>query len=410
MISFKKGAKDLGKGRKIIAILSAIVIIAYIIWAIYLLIVHPVDTYVISQGTISQEDETVGYIIRNEKVQKSENNSNGIYAIASEGQRVAIEEPIFRYYSDNEKEITAQMNDLNYKIQDLLEQEKGVTSADIKAIENQIEEKIENINTLSNYQEISEYKKNIDTLISKKINFIGDVSENKEIKNLVKERNALENKLKNGSEYQKAPMSGVVSYRVDGLEESLTPELFDIINEQYLDGLDLKTGQIISASNECGKVIDNFKCYIAVTMNSKEAKEAKVNDTVQIRISNKEEENAKIIQINEESGKRTIIFQINKMSEDLINHRKIAVDVIWWDISGLKVPNQALMQENGLYYVTRNKAGVQSKILVKVKKQTDKYSIIESYKNEELQELGYSAQEIKNYKKISNYDEIMINN
>ena len=410
MISFKKGAKDLGKGRKIIAILSAIVIIAYIIWAIYLLIVHPVDTYVISQGTISQEDETVGYIIRNEKVQKSENNSNGIYAIASEGQRVAIEEPIFRYYSDNEKEITAQMSDLNYKIQDLLEQEKGVTSADIKAIENQIEEKIENINTLSNYQEISEYKKNIDTLISKKINFIGDVTENKEIKNLVKERNALENKLKNGSEYQKAPMSGVVSYRVDGLEESLTPELFDIINEQYLDELDLKTGQIISASNECGKVIDNFKCYIAVTMNSKEAMEANVNDTVQIRISNKEEEKAKIIQINEESGKRTIIFQINKMSEDLINHRKIAVDVIWWDISGLKVPNQALTQENGLYYVTRNKAGVQSKILVKVKKQTDKYSIIESYKNEELQELGYSAQEIKNYKKISNYDEIMINN
>ena len=400
----------MGKGRKIIAILSAIVIIAYIIWAIYLLIVHPVDTYVISQGTISQEDETVGYIIRNEKVQKSENNSNGIYAIASEGQRVAIEEPIFRYYSDNEKEITAQMNDLNYKIQDLLEQEKGVTSADIKAIENQIEEKIENINTLSNYQEISEYKKNIDTLISKKINFIGDVTENKEIKNLVKERNALENKLKNGSEYQKAPMSGVVSYRVDGLEESLTPELFDIINEQYLDELDLKTGQIISASNECGKVIDNFKCYIAVTMNSKEAKEAKFNDTVQIRISNKEEENAKIIQINEESGKRTIIFQINKMSEDLINHRKIAVDVIWWDVSGLKVPNQALTQENGLYYVTRNKAGVQSKILVKVKKQTDKYSIIESYKNEELQELGYSAQEIKNYKKISNYDEIMVNN
>ena len=78
--------------------------------------------------------------------------------------------------------------------------------------------------------------------------------------------------------------------------------------------------------------------------------------------------------------------------------------------SGLKVPNQALIQEKGLYYVIRNKAGVQSKILVKVKKQTDKYSIIESYKNEELQELGYSAQDIRNYKKINNYDEIVINN
>ena len=73
-------------------------------------------------------------------------------------------------------------------------------SADIKAIENQIEGKIENLNKLNNYQEINEAKKDIDTLISKKIRFIGDVTENKEIKNLVKERNSLESKLKKGSE------------------------------------------------------------------------------------------------------------------------------------------------------------------------------------------------------------------
>lgn len=400
----------MGKGQKIIAILSTIVIAAYITYAIYLLIVHPTDTYVITQGTISQEDECVGYIIRDEQVKKSENYQNGIYAITSEGQKVAINEPIFRYYSDTEKQITAQINDINYKIQDLLEKDKNVTSADIKAIENQIEDKIENMNTLNNYQEISEYKKNIDTLISKKINFIGDVTENKEIKNLIKERKVLENQFKNGTEYQRAPKSGIVSYRVDGFEDKLSPANLNSINEQYLNSLDLKTGQIISASNDCGKVIDNFKCYIAITMNSKEAKEAKVNDKIQIRISNDDEEDAKIVQINEESGKRTIIFQIDNMSEDLINHRKIAVEVIWWDVSGLKVSNQALIKENDLYYVMRNKAGVQTKMLVKVKKQTDKYSIIESYKNEELQELGLSAQDIKNYKKISNYDEVMINN
>ena len=180
------------------------------------------------------------------------------------------------------------------------------------------------------------------------------------------------------------------------------------INEKYLESLGLKTGQIISASNESGKVIDNFKCYIAITLNSKEAMQAEVNDKVKIRISN-DEEDAKIIQINEESGKRTIIFEMNQMSENLINHRKIAVNVIWWDVSGLKVPNQALIKENELYYVIRDKAGVQSKILVKVKKQTDKYAIIESYKNNELQELGLSTQDIRNYKKITNYDEIIVN-
>lgn len=398
----------MGKGQKIVAVLSAIVIISYIIYAIYLLIVHSNDTYIITQGTISQEDNSVGYIIRDEQVKKIDNYTNGIYAIASEGQRVAINEPIFRYYSDTEKQITEQITEINYKIQDLLEKDKSVTSADIKAIENQIENKVEDINTLNNYQEINEYKKNIDTLISKKINFIGDVTENKEVKSLIQERKTLENKLKNGSEYQRAPKSGIVSYRVDGLEEKLTTENFDIINEKYLDSFGLKTGQIISASNESGKVIDNFKCYIAITLNSKEAMQAKVNDKLKIRISN-DEEDAKIIQINEESGKRTIIFEMNQMSENLINHRKIAVDVIWWDVSGLKVPNQALIKENELYYVIRDKAGVQSKILVKVKKQTDKYAIIESYKNNELQELGLSTQDIRNYKKITNYDEIVVN-
>lgn len=406
--SFKKGAKDLGKGQKIVAVLSGIIIISYIIYAIYLLIVHSTDTYIITQGTISQEDDGVGYIIRDEQVKKIDDYKNGIYTIASEGQRVAINEPIFRYYSDTEKQITDQITEINYKIQDLLEKDKSVTSADIKAIENQIENKVEDINTLNNYQEISEYKKNIDTLISKKINFIGDVTENKEVKNLIKERKTLESKLKNGSEYQRAPKSGIVSYRVDGLEEKLTPENFSIINEKYLESLGLKTGQIISASNESGKVIDNFKCYIAITLNSKEAMQAEVNDKVKIRISN-DEEDAKIIQINEESGKRTIIFEMNQMSENLINHRKIAVNVIWWDVSGLKVPNQALIKENELYYVIRDKAGVQSKILVKVKKQTDKYAIIESYKNNELQELGLSTQDIRNYKKITNYDEIIVN-
>ena len=392
----------------LIAILSAIIIMAYIISAVYLLIVHPTDTYIISQGTISQEDESVGYIIRDEEIEKNDNYQNGIYAIATEGQRVAINEPIFRYYSDTEKQITAQINEINYKIQDILEKDKKVTSADIKAIENQIEAKIEQINKLNNYQEISEYKKNIDTLISKKILFIGDVTDNKEIKQLIKERTSLENKFKSNTEYQRAPKSGIVSYRVDGLEEELTPQKFDLLNEQYLNKLELKTGQIISASNECGKVIDNFKCYIAVALNSKEAMEAQINDKVKLRISNDEEVDAKIVQINEESGKRTIIFQVDVMTEDLINHRKIAVDVIWWDVSGLKVPNQALEQENGLYYVKRNKAGVQAKILVKIKKQTDKYAIIESYTKDELQELGLSAQEIKNYKKINNYDEVMI--
>lgn len=398
------------KGKKIITILLIIGVLIYVISSVYMLITNATDTYIVKQGTITEEDDGIGYIIRNEKVVKGENYTNGIYAIASEGQRVAVGESIFRYYSDSEKEIKTKISGLNYKIQELLIQEKNMPpSADIKSIEKQIEEKIQSLSKLTNYQEIVECKKNIDNLITKKINFIGDITENKEIKALVKERKTHEEQLKNGSEYQKAEISGIVSYRVDGLEEKLTINNFNEMTEKYLNDLDLQAGKIISSSNECGKIIDNFKCYMAVTLNSKNSRNAKVGDSVQLRISNNEEYNAKIVQINEESGKRTIIFEMKNMTEDLINHRKMLVDVIWANETGLKVPKQALIKENGLYYVMRNKIGVQSKILVKVKMQTDKFAIIAPYESDELKELGHNSTEIRNYRKISNYDEIILN-
>lgn len=398
------------KGKNIIAIISIIAVLIYVISAVYLLIVNPTSSYIVKEGELSEEDETVGYIIRDEKVVKEEGYENGIYAIASEGQRVAVGESIFRYYSDSEKEIRTQISGLNYKIQELLEQEKIEPTADIKSIEKQIEEKMKEMNTLTNYQEIVENKKNIDNLIAKKISFIGDATENQEIKTLIKERNACEKKLKSGSEYQKAPIGGVVSYRVDGLEDKLTVNNLNEITEKYLDDLDLQTGKIVSTSNELGKVIDNFKCYIAITTNSKNAMKAEVGDKVKLRISNIKEYTAKIVQINEESGKRTIIFEMSQMSEELINHRKLVVDVIWWNESGLKVPNQALKEKDGLYYVIRNKAGIQTELLVKIERQTDKFAIIEAYSDSELKELGFSAEEIKSYnkKKITNYDEIII--
>jgi hypothetical protein len=68
-----------------------------------------------------------------------------------------------------------------------------------------------------------------------------------------------------------------------------------------------------------------------------------------------------------------------------------------------------LTKENGRYYVTRSKSGIQTKLLVKVKKETDKFAIIEAYSDNELKEMGFGSSKIRKYNKITNYDEIIIN-
>ena len=403
------------KLKKILAIIICTCLIIFFLYAVILLIINPTDIYVLTKGEIIEEEETIGYIIRNEKVIKDENSSNGIYAIATEGQKVAKDEVVFRYYKDSEKELTENIKQIDYKIQEELEKEKSIpTSADIKVIENQIEEKLISLNKLSNYQEIKEYKDDIDSLISKKIKYIGEITTNQDVKKLIKEREIYEKQLTNGVLYQKASTSGIVSYRVDGLEEKLKTDDLENITDTLLESLDLKTGQIVSTSNECGKVIDNFKYYIAVITSTELGNKAEIGDNVILKLSGTEEENAQIVQINEGSGKRTIIFEINRMSTSVINHRKISVNVIWWKKTGLKVPNQAIYTENingnEISYVLKNKSGIETKTYVKIEKQNETFSIISSYEEKELQELGIDENDIKNYKKISNYDEIVLKN
>ena len=95
--------------------------------------------------------------------------------------------------------------------------------------------------------------------------------------------------------------------------------------------------------------------------------------------------------------------------EELIPYRKIAFDIIWWSDNGLKVPNQAIVENDNISYVIRNRAGYLEKIYVKVLRNNEIYSVVTNYNTSELQELGIENEEIKNRKSISLYDEIILN-
>lgn len=395
----------------LVAAIIVLILIICLIYNVVALFINPTDTFMIENGEISSTDESTAYIIREEKLFQGENYKNGIYQIKTEGQRVAKGDPIFRYYTNNEDDLVEKIAKLDSQIQDALEQnQSSIYSSDIASLDSQIEEKIKQIATTNKISKISEYKKEINNALTKKAKLTGELSPaGSYIKELISKRSEYEKQLNSGSEHIEATVSGLVSYRVDGLEEKLTINNLSEITEDYLKSLKLKTGEAIPSSDECAKIVNNYYCYLATVTDSEEANNIEVNDTLKIVLSTGDEVKAKVYQITQqESGDNLIIFKITDCVQELISYRRISIEIIWWSANGLKVPNSSVAQKDGMNYIVRKRVGYTDDILVKVLKVAENYSIIENYTSLELKELGYSATEIANMKSISLYDEILL--
>lgn len=400
--------KKIRKGRVFAVVLILALVFIYAVYLVAKLVQNPTNTFMVTNGKISQEESDIGYIIREETVVKGQNYKNGMVKIKNEGEKVAKGDSVFRYYSSGEEELKNKIAELDVEIQSLMQNEKSSFPSDVKLLESQIEKELDSIYGVNNAQKIQEYKKNINSYITKKAKISSP--SNSRLKELLSQREEYENRLTSDSENVNAPESGIVSYRVDGLESVLTTEDFTKFNKNFLQDLKLKTGQTVASNEEVGKIINNYQCYIVFNSNTNEAKNSKVGDTIKIRVQNSDTLKASVENIiDEDDESKTITVKITNDVEKLIAYRKISFDIIWWDAEGFRIPNEAIKEENGLSYVVRNRNGYYNKMLVKILKQNDEYCIVRQYKTEELEELGFTSSQIYSMRNIELYDEIVLN-
>ena len=393
----------------IILLVFVIIVAFYSISAITRLIKNPTETVAVKEGKLSQEETAIGYIIREETIVKGENYKNGMEQIIENNEKVAKDEAIFRYYSNAEEDVTIKIQEIDKKIQETMKDGKEeLFSTDTKLIDGQIDEKLKRITDINNLQDIQEYKKSLTADVVKKAQIAGELSPSGSyLKDLINQRKELQNRLLDSSEYIIAPVSGILSYRIDGLESTLVPGDFSKYNKSFLNGLNLKVNQIIPTSNEQGKIVNNYICYIAFTSNTSEARNAEIGDKVKILLPSTKQISAEVEYIiKEDGGEDTIVLKFSEGVEELLSYRVITFDIIWWSTSGYKIPNSSIITENNLNYVIRRRVGYLDKVLVKLGKRTDTYSIVSNYSASEINELNIS----ENAKtSILLYDEILVN-
>ena len=400
---------------KLICTIIFVVITVIIIAMCIEFISRPANEFIVEQDSVSFEETTEGVFVRKESLVKGNNYKNGMVQIISDGKKTAKGEKIFRYYSNGEDEILKEIDSLSKEINEINEStEIRVLSSDIVSLEESIEDTINKIYELNDTQKIGEYMKKIDEYMDTKTERTGAGSDNAYIKTLAEQKNSLESKLIETSEIMTAPSAGLVSYRIDGTEEILTvnnEKDFSYITKDLLNGIDIKSGSIIPINTEQGKIVDSFEAYIAIYMDTERATFAEVGEKVKLRIESTTVVDAELCAINQVEGEenaRILVFKIEDDIEKYLEYRRVQIDVIWWEYDGLKVSNSAIIEEDGLSYVLRSRLGIEEKILIKVLRQNESYSIVENYEDEELIELGYSEEDLKDRNHIKLYDRIVV--
>ena len=396
--------------KNVILLALIICLIIYIIYELVELISSPTEAVLVRKGEVSKEESTFGYIIREEEIITNQSAGENIERLKAEGEKVSKGEAILKYYTVEKELIAQEISETEAEIQQALESQNEIFSSDIKALDAQIEDKLYSISNKNNVQELKENKTDINSYITKKAKITGDLSPaGSYIKDLILKKNELEESLLEGSQSIYASTSGIISYRIDDLENVLKTTNLESITKEMLNKLDLKPGKVISTSNQRVKLVNNFYCLIATQSSSNEAKNAKVGDKVNIKLSTGDEVKATIEHINDEENSRILIFRIIQNVEQLVSFRKISMDIIWWSASGLKIPNSSIIYKEGLSYILKKENNKDKEVLVKIIKENDEYSIVKNYNTDELVELGFDEETIRNLNKIEEYDNIIIN-
>ena len=397
--------------KKIIILIILIITSSYSVYMLGRLLKNPSNTYIVVNGELSKTETVQGYIAREEIVVEGNNSGKEMTKVINEGERVAKGNTIFRYESGEEENIKQKIIKVDEEIQKIINDDNSIFSSDKKMIESQISDEIDKLYKINNTERMHVYIGNINTYASKKARMLGELSpSNSYLKQLINERNSYEEQLNSSSEDVKASVAGMVSYMVDDVESIININDFNALNKELLEGLNLNTFKTIKSRDDKAKIINNYYSYLIFNSNSEEIKNVKVDSSLKIKISNEEDIiYGKIVNIIEENDEsRTIAIKINKNIDKLVQYRKISFEIIWLSTEGFRIPNSAIIEENNIKYVYRNRSSYIDKMPVKIIEQGEEYSVVSAYTKAELRELGLTDEEISKLKTITLYDTIQL--
>ncbi len=348
----------------IFPLLLIIIVCSYLIRYIY----FRIETEIVKYGSIQNSFESKGLIIRNEYTYGFSEKLKLKNKIP-EGERVPNGKKIVEIIKGEDEiqgDLLFRINKLEERIKDIENNEKDydIFEKDKEKLDNSINNKIELIKRYSeegNLESLNKIKTELsDELYKKSLINGNDSFSGKNLEQLIKERDQLLDLYNNNIDAIFAKSSGIVSYKLDGLEQSLNPISLDKISindiRQIISSNEIDNGK---TEYEGVKIIEDYIWYISCIIKDDEMQGMEEGNSISLAFNDKEKEiiKAKIYKISEQGdNERIVTFQINEYLEEHYNSRIANITIIRNEYEGFLVSKSCIVEkdkQNGIYIIKK---------------------------------------------------------
>lgn len=414
-----EGNKSVASNRiKLGSILIVLFLLLYIPSVIFWVYGKNVSTDIVRMGDIQDSVNLEAIIVRDEVVLNSPIGGKCIKEI-NEGEKAMVNGRIATVLNQSSEKLLEDLKALDVKIIDAQKKRNEnleLFSDDLKKLENEIEEKLKEVIKIGNTNELSkstQLKKEVDELIQKKATIAGSLSKpDSHIQSLLNEKSNLQRRINENTRDIRTSISGVVSYTIDGYEDTLKPDIISELTPKDVEkveerGIQKNLEEVgVEQGKPFAKIITDVDYYLIMSLDSKLAKDYKIDDDLQIRLNELGKVVSGIVfyRSNNMDGKSILAVKVSNSLSETANMRKLNVDLIKKSFSGLKVPLRSLRNidlENKTAELCLVKADRARYVKVEIVGKNEEFAII---KNMDL-----SKTDSKNGYSVSLYSSYIVN-
>ena len=349
-----------------------------------------IRTEVLKNGVVEDSFNTQAIVIREEQVVKSDIAGICIPTY-SEGEKVSKGVTVATVISEASKELTDELKSLNVRIskaRDEIMSEQDFLNEEIRNVDEKIKEGIRGFSEIFFENDLSSYDNtynSIKILLDQKRDLINNDTQisSSYIEDLIKRRDGIQNTLKDKMKNIVNNVSGVVSYSVDGFEDSYKPAIIGNISTVGFDKMITDIGKTKKVADSAYvKIVTGISYYLVCNVEYKNTLDIKAGDWIDIRVN---ENNAiismQIDQLRVEGNRAILVLKSEKALSEITSFRTVNIDIILRRVEGIKIPQRALVNINHIENtgeIAVVKSGYSHYVYAKILILKDDYAIIEN--------------------------------